>query len=175
VVQPKLVIIHWSHFFRDEDTDSSKTDEDRRLQHSQNISTKYQLEKFFTCLQSVEEQKQSTHVIHSFIPNGPSVYDSARAVKEWNSIKGSSWPTSPTTLAEFDQLMPWVKNELRRFNRYNLFRDSLEFKLEFKDSVVAIPELEQIDRARDGHHYDMLTATNFVEQLATVISALPVY
>ena len=174
IVSPKLLIIHWSYFFRDEDGNTSKSDEDRRLQYSQSVSTKQQLKQFFTCLDLVEKQKQFTHVVHSFIPNGPPIYDSARVVKEWDRFKGSSWPMLPHTVTEFDQLANQIKTELHTFNKYSIFRDSIEFKLEFNNSTIVIPELEQIDLARDGHHYDILTATNFVEKLVVVIDSLPV-
>ena len=177
-IQPKLLIIHWSYFFRDEIENVELTDEDRRLHHVQDISIPSQLEMFAKCLTTIEQQKQSTHIIHSFIPNGPPLYDRNRAEKEWNILKGNSWPNLPVNLLSFNNLPTYIKTELQKFDRYDIFRNFTEYTSTFEsilNSVVVIPELEKIDRARDGHHYDILTATNFVEQLATVISALPVY
>lgn len=176
-IRPKLLVIHWSYFFRDEILDSTLSDERRRLAFSQDISILGQLNLFSKCLNLIEQQKQSTHIIHSFVPNGPPVYNLNRAEKEWDKLKGDQWPLLPIGLSAFDNLPTFIKTELHDdFNKYDIFKNVAEYTLTFDsilNSVVSIPELEQIDRARDGHHYDIVTATNFVEQLATVISALP--
>jgi hypothetical protein len=175
-IAPKYIVIHWSFFTRGENPNNNLRDEDRRLHHVEDISVSRQLEMFAACLKSIEQQKHSTHIIHSFIPNGPPVYY-LQAEKKWNKFKGNDWPNW-TSIVEFNDLSTHIKTELQNFDRYDIFRNSIEYRPTFEtilDSVITIPELDQVDLARDGLHYDILTATNFVDQLATVISALPVH
>lgn len=177
-VQPKTIVVHWSYFHRNERDNVELTDMQRRLHYSTNAIAGTELDLlnvFIQLVHGIEQNKGSTSIIHTFIPQGPSVYDSTTATRCWGNIAGSGWPALPTALNLFNLLSSDIKKELKNFNEYERFKNFADFGNRYDQllsSVVSVPELEQIDFARDGHHYDIVTATNFVNKLVPVIDEL---
>lgn len=157
-IQPKFIIIHWSFFTRHEMSRQDLDDEQRRLNfYDLNLTSEQLLSNFNELVQSVEQAKQDTKIIHSFIPSwsiGTSVQE------EWNKLRGPDWPDTPT-----NQITDVIKEELQHFDYGEFFK----LYCDLLDNIIYVPEFNKLDLARDGFHYDKITATNFVDQLEKLI------
>jgi len=65
----------------------------------------------------------------------------------------------PKDLQAFLQLPACVHNELKFFNQHDIFRLYAEL---LSTAKIYIEEFNKQDLARDGHHYDLATSTEFV-------------
>lgn len=166
---PKTIVVHWSFIHRDE-TDSG-TDEDRRLWNCKGKDTKTQLLEFVRILQDIEENKKSTKVVHSFIPDWSTIKDYKTRQVHWLNIRGPEWPqNSPSTIDELDKLPSFVSRALSQDGvHYTELVDSLSYfnRLDAAKSALGycINEFDKLDLARDGFHYDIKTATKFVDSI----------
>jgi hypothetical protein len=162
-IAPKVIVIQWSYIHRDELPDTSIDDEARRrLINKLHLDELWEI--FIDLVHGIEKSKKQTRVIHSFIPN---FADDNDILNKWEKVKGPDWPVAPKNLTEFNNLPATIVNELKDFFKlYKTFENyyRLYNKLEY------VPELKIIDLARDGLHYDKITATNFVGQLVNLIS-----
>lgn len=186
-INPKLIIIHWSFTHRNEESNTALIDEDRRiwtdysfLAESGLLSEFNSFINFINLIKQVEQKKQKTKIIHSFIPkffessfiNHPIQVESNdhNIQTQWNNIRGPEWPETPN-----NQLSTGIQQELKDFGMYDLIKqycelsDSLRPYYEFLNTVEYVPELINLDFARDGLHYDIITATNFVDRLVNLI------
>ena len=164
-VAPNLIIIQWSYIHRAEIDNSTLNDEERRLPFDNNCYNDIDLGyKFVDLVQQVEGAKQNTKVIHSFIPEfgiENTVFDI------WSQLAGPKWPPCPKTLNEFNSLNSDIVNELVNFfKRYDIFKiyHSLYHNIEY------LPEIKRLDLARDGHHYDKLTAQQFAISIRELVN-----
>jgi hypothetical protein len=157
-IKPKIIIIHWSFFTRYELIDQDLDDEKRRLNfHDLELTSLQLLCNFNKLVQTIEQTKQNTKIIHSFIPGwavGTTVQD------EWNKLRGPDWPKYPAS-----QLEMFVQKELQTFGYAGFF----ELYSELLSKRLYVPEFTKLDLARDGFHYDKLTATTFVDQLENLV------
>ena len=176
IIKPSLIIIQWSYISRDELDNTLLSDEERRLRFYEKpvLENDNLLLTLWNSIQQLESSKQNTNIIHSFIPyyvtkivNG--VLSPTEAIKLWNSFKGDNWPDFPTTLNEFNNIPNFVIKELG--NNYDEIKKYYEFYKPL-NGINWIPEIEKLDSARDGHHYDVITATDFVEKLEHLIFPL---
>lgn len=161
-IQPKHVIIMWSYPHRREDSDSQLTDEARRIGYAKTTANE-DIENFLNCINQVKRNTQS-QIIHFCIPYAAPDYVS-NITRSWNNLKGGDWPQNPpATIEEMKKLPNWVIRELKyKFNYYNELLSELELAADAsKINGIYIPVL-QIDRARDYHHFDLLTS----QQVAT--------
>ena len=186
-INPKLIIIHWSFTHRNEKSNITLSDEDRRiwsdysfLADSGLVSEFNSLINFINLIKQVEQKKQKTKIIHSFIPkffessfiNHPiQVESNDHSIQtQWNNIRGPEWPETPN-----NQLSTVIQQELKDFGMYDLIKQYCELSIrlrpyyEFLNTVEYVPELINLDFARDSLHYDIITATNFVDQLVNLI------
>lgn len=156
-VGPNIIIIQWSYIHRNEINDVTLSDEDRRLIYDPNnwYDDRDLSLAFIELVKKIEVAKQHTKVIHSFIPNfgiDTNVSDT------WAQISGPEWPACPTTFDEFNALDSNIVDELTDFfklyDRFNIYYN-LYHNIEY------LPEIKRLDWARDGHHYDILTAQQF--------------
>lgn len=173
---PDAMVIHWSYFHRSEDPTIGKTDSDRRLFVARElIDPVEQLGLFVKHVSDIELAKKNTVVIHSMIPDAIDSFinDPQCMIECWNSLAGDTWPDCPKTLTEFSQLPTYVVRELKKFAFYDRFSnyfnccDSDEYQ-EFARTITGdnfIPMFNVVDYARDGHHYDRVTASKFVNEI----------
>jgi hypothetical protein len=170
-ISPKYIVIHWSFFTRDEDTNNNLSDEARRLVTINDLSDKGLINHFKKSVDIIENNKGNCKVIHSFIPESTHIKFYNQVLSYWNRFASSSWPMMPTTIKMFNKLDKSIINEIGK--DYKLIKTYLT-QLELLNSVIQeITYLEPVncmDLARDGYHYDIITATNFVEQLVNLIS-----
>jgi hypothetical protein len=173
IIQPKLLITHWSYINRDELANDALTDEDRRVKDiSDTISLNQLIKNNCEIIQEVETHKNQCKIIHSFIPSlSALLFFDNYFVDIWNDIKEADWPEPPKNYHEFTGLNKTIVKKLTDcFDLYELF-DTWHSLF---DKIIFIPKFKKIDIARDGLHYDILTATNFADQLQNLIADLPV-
>jgi hypothetical protein len=186
-INPKLIIIHWSFTHRNEESNTALSDEDRRIWTDNNflaesglLSEFNSFINFINLIKQVEQKKQKTKIIHSFIPkffessfiNHPiQVESNDHSIQtQWNNIRGPEWPETPN-----NQLSTVIQQELKDFGMYDLIKQYCELSgrlrpyYEFLNTVEYVPELINLDFARDSLHYDIITATNFVDRLVNLI------
>jgi hypothetical protein len=165
-VAPKIIVIQWSYLQRDELADDTLTDEDRRLHYDGNRKDFDQVEMsyaFVKLVQQVEFAKQNTRIIHSFVPKcgiNNVVSDS------WSRIGNSqivipNWPKCPRTFNEFNALDSDLVDKLITFFQMHPGHDTLKIYFELYNNIEFLPEIKKLDLARDGWHYDLLTAQQF--------------
>ena len=166
-IQPKIIVIQWSYIQRDELCDNTLTDEDRRIEMSEIDCYNQLLTNLYNTILSIELHKNKCNIIHSFIPSNCG-FDT-HCADVWNDIKGANWPEMPKNYYEFSCLNKGIVKELLNFfNAYELFKSYYSII----DKIIYIPEIIRLDLARDGHHYDKITATAFVAQLENLIADL---
>ena len=120
----------------------------------------------FNLVKNVELNKKQCKIIHSFIPDS-NFYNLAHISDVCNTVKSTSWPQLPTNLFEFKQLDQKIIKELDKF--FNIYK-LLNLYYHLLNEIIYVPEFIKLDLSRDGYHYDLITATNFVNQLENLIN-----
>ena len=159
-INPRLIIVHWSYFHRTESKNTSLSDEARRIGYSDDISVKYQLDNFINLRGTINNS--STQIIQSIIPDGSPIYTRNQFEKKINDLKGTEWPDLiDITPDEFCSVDKSIKKELTKFGVLDHVIQYIENRYLLDDCIF----VEQIDFARDSHHYDYLTAGKFVDSV----------
>lgn len=161
-IKPKIAVVQWSYLFRDEDSNSQLDDEQRRLPYSKQSLAQSQaqlLQQFIELIKWIEQHKHQTTVIHSFIPG---FCFSTNAQDEWSKIAGPDWPSLPMDSSAFANLPSFIHNELKAFAQHDIFRLYADL---LSATEVYVEEFVKQDLARDGHHYDLVTARGFVNSV----------
>jgi len=172
VIKPSIIVVQWSYPHRQELNNCNLPDEVRRVHFVEDVTDSAKLLlKSCNLIKSIEADKQNTKIIHSFIPDSVSVLlreslSYADAGKIWESLKGSSWGAFPKSFYEFNELPDFIISELG--SNYNRFQTMFEIK-KILSEIIYLPEIKRLDIARDGHHYDLITATDFVDKLVNLI------
>jgi hypothetical protein len=167
-IEPSTLILHWSYTWRAQDPNKSKTDENRRMPFDKNFDDiGKQILIFNNLLEQLTKFKTKTKIIHSFIPKFSQV-SRVDMLGLWEQLRGISWPDLPNDQARFDQLdQQWAK-ELVDFGVYENFKYHYTL-YEFYNKLCHVPEFDNVDWARDRHHYDINTAKMFVDNICNLI------
>jgi hypothetical protein len=161
-VDPKKIVIMWSYTHRREHSNTLLSDEDRRIQF---IKTTVQedLDNLLACKKQVDSM--SSNVVNFAIPGAHSGVLS-NVADCWNKIRDPSWPVdAPATAAEFMALPSDMLLEIKNLHK---LQDDILNALEFADflktqhNIMLVPSL---DIARDGHHFDKITADWVAQQV----------
>ena len=159
-INPGLIIVQWSYLHRTESKNTSLSDEDRRVIHLDDISMNNQIDNFINLRNNINNS--SNQIIQSIIPMGIPIYTRSQFEKKINDIKGTEWPDLINIMPdEFYSIDKSIKKELANFGVLDQVIQYLENKYLIDDCIF----VEQIDFARDGHHYDYLTAGKFVDSV----------
>lgn len=177
IIKPAILVIHWSFLHRDESSQTDLSDENRRMYFDKSglmEDFKQFTFLFNSLIRTVEENKNNSMVIHSFIPDAISIIDvpsEQQNLEElWINVRGNRWPLEmPNGISSFNSLDQFIVDELVKINEFDRFNQFFLFQ-ETLNNITHIPEIKKLDLARDGYHYDIITATNFVEQLVNLIS-----
>jgi hypothetical protein len=168
---PTTVVIHWSYIERREDPDDSMTDEQRRLSHLPGeLGIIKGLTDFQRCVRLVEQHKGNSRVIHSAIPHATAAAKYSEVQQCWSGIAGPDWP--PQAPMDVNDIPEFVVNELKAHNtwefisKYYQVQELLHTTL---DNVCYVGATTQLDFARDGHHYDIKTATALVQSICQAL------
>jgi hypothetical protein len=172
IINPKQLIIHWSFLHRRERALSAtyQTDESRVLSNSESINALFDIDADFTNFNKNVSLVNNHNVIHSFIPDDYSIFCPLIILQEkWNFFKGADWPNLfPNSTVELEQLDKQIKQELQNDNLYDHYYNYLYHRDKVSTLLtnnLAIPMPRQLDFARDGFHYDKLTATQLVNSI----------
>ena len=161
VINPSTIIVHWSYVTRDEDTNESLSDEQRRIEDANYEYTEY-YNRFLGIV------NQHTDIINTAVPTvADPIHLITTMTSTWNNIKGTSWPDRcPASLAELYALPTNIQHEMK-----NIFSewDTFEVYLKTIEQTSHFIRYSVVDMARDGHHYDLLTATDLVDNLVTLV------
>jgi hypothetical protein len=169
-IQPTNIVIHWSYLSRGELTDIRLSDEQRRLENP-NVFLTDQFDNFKKNITLVEQYNNLSEIIYSFVPGASEILE---IEDKWNQLKGADWPEFPKTLIELNQIDKRVEEELLLFvenSTYNAIKYAIVInKLLNSLNDRYIPYFDKLDLARDGHHYDWLTASKFVDSIIDRLS-----
>jgi hypothetical protein len=160
-VDPKKIVIMWSHTHRREHSNTLLSDEDRRIQF---IKTTVQedLNNLLACKKQVDSV--ANHVVNFAIPGAHSGVLSG-VTECWNKIRDSSWPVdAPATAAEFLALPSDIMLEIKNLHK---LQDDIQNTLEFAHFLKTqhnVMLVQRLDIARDSHHFDKITADWVAQQ-----------
>ena len=174
-VQPRRMVIHWSFFHRRENNILDQSDEDRQLHYDPDMNPdtalKTDVELFQQAVEAVNSAAVYTEVVHSTVPNAFPGMNRKELEGWWYQQRRSHWP---------EQLpIAWdnVPRGMHRELKSHSLGDTLHWHWAMQDYAQAhdIVLLEQEDEnyqrelARDGQHYDLKTATRFVDAVLAVM------
>lgn len=165
-VKPTHMAIMWSYLHRREHAQGVNGHERRR--HYDYTSHQQDLENFMANVRKVTGCAGTTRLIMCTVPRAfvdplTSVFDL------WRRIADPQWPSAPITDQDMDDLPAYIREEMQNqlacWDHYNDLRNlhsrflqsvpAGSSVLEFPDLIF---EVEQLDRARDGHHFDIDTS-----------------
>lgn len=170
-INPKLMIVMWSYTHRRESADARLDDEKRRMYSGPYESTEQDFQHWLNLKSRLQEH--CNNVIQCAIPLFHSGTVSARQnldtiKQDWLRLKDPSWPKCPENLLDLDALPDYIKSELQNLHGYY---DVIKAKLlaadlgkyDLLDDVIFIDQ--QLDWARDYHHFDILTSNWVVDRI----------
>lgn len=148
-VNPPKLVIMWSHIHRREHANTLLSDEDRRIRSPLIACTEHDdWTNFLDCKKRVELIANSVQFAIPFFCS-----ESRESIIDyWTSMRGPNWPMQPpASVEELDSLPVWILQELNELHgQLTSFRNSI-----LKASPITVKPL---DLARDGHHFDLITA-----------------
>jgi len=163
-IKPTKLVAMWSYTERRELPDTSLTDEYRRTQNV-TASDKQNWHNFMNCLMCVK--LAMPHSVHFCIPQFHSqIIDLERS---WQNCRGTDWPSeAPDSIDQLLSLPQWIIDELTIVHQlFNAIETSLN--LENKLKQLQVVEVRRKDFARDGHHFDLVTAHWVAQQAAALL------
>lgn len=164
-VQPRHVVVMWSFLQRREKDDHTLDDELRRIPYLL-TSDEEDMQNFENCVTAVNQAHPN--IVHLTIPHAHNCFE---LDIKWNDIKGPTWPKiCPRTIAEFYNLQQEILWEIEhQFDLLDKFLTLISRQEKFNKFVHAadIWEVPQVDYARDGLHFDILTSDQIVQHILT--------
>lgn len=167
-INPKLIVIQWSYLHRFELPNTELPDEDRRKQHNRDEFTisavAEEVDNFYKLFNDLGNLDA---IIHTIIPNS-GFPDHTTIHKMWNNVRGTSWPmTPPASISEFEQLPFFVSEEMLKMG---VCEDVFAYAThngspEYIKVISKLYSVEQLDYARDYHHYSINTAKKVVDYI----------
>ena len=170
-IAPKNIVIMWSYLHRRECNDNFKSDEDRRL-HSNRFPDEFEdLLNFKHCIESVD--LTSGTVLQFAIPDYTAI-SFENLDLTWKTLRGHTWPVvAPKTLQELSALPDFIQSELKQnFKIWDFLQAELELNCLLSTLEYNIVNVPRLDLARDGHHFDVLTAQWVVDQTVDQLDLL---
>jgi hypothetical protein len=170
LAEPSDIVIMWSYLHRREHPDTDLSDLDRRQHHVKSTDIQ-DFENFISCRKKVRAHCANSRVIESIIPNfsNNSFTDVA-----WEKIRDPSWPiVLPSSLTECQNLYPEIVAELRTLHGIDI-NGLLEFQAiqqSHPEFLCDLIRVEYLDRARDGHHFDRITAEWVAKQVQNLLNS----
>lgn len=160
-IDPAHMVIMWSHTHRREHNNALLNDEQRRIQFTK-TTVQEDLDNLLACKQQVDSVAK--HVVNFAIPGAHHGVMSS-VIQCWNNIRGPSWPAkAPATVTELLSLSPDILLEIKDvYKCLDEFQTSLAFKHFLKTHNITL--VHSLDVARDGHHFDKITADWVVQQV----------
>jgi hypothetical protein len=158
-IDPKNIIVMWSYIHRRELENQNLNSEQRRLyfDKSNKLEDLCNLE---SCMAMITHSE----IIQLAIPGYTSIEDYQSV---WENIRGMDWPDSvPGTLDELLALPKFVQSELKKkFKLWTDLQQSMEPQLLQSKLENSFIKVNQLDLARDAHHFDLITSQWVVDQI----------
>jgi hypothetical protein len=157
-INPTNIVIMWSYVHRREHKDCNLDDEHRRIHATK--STEFEdIVNLKNCVKMIKHN----NVIQLTIPNYSTILNFQNI---WNEIRGPDWPlTGPTTVDGLMLLPDFVQCELKEdFKLWTKLQQSIELSNIISGLTNNIINVNRLDLARDGHHFDIVTAQWVVDQ-----------
>jgi hypothetical protein len=157
-IAPEIIVVMWSYFHRREAAVDG-SDEEKRL-HFTEANERFDLLNFIKCFTDVN-RLQNVNLIHFLIPLAyPN--DNAKdklLINLWNNIKGPTWPQRPPkNFQELENLPEFIINQLKHvFCVYQELHNILGSFVDYS-CISSIHHVQQLDWARDKHHFDIFTS-----------------
>ena len=168
LARPRNIVVAWSYLHRRERPGVNMPDLDRRL-HFVRSTMDQDFENFSSCRKLVQTHCADSNLIELVIPNFVATFDNVA----WKKIRDPSWPvTLPSTLKDFQALSPAIVEELRTIHGMDVDQ-LLEFYTTQQQNphvLAGVVKVEYLDRARDGHHFDLLTAEWVAKQVQNLLN-----
>ena len=163
-INPTDIVIMWSYTSRRENKNLLLSDEDRRI-NAVNVPFFEDFMNFKLCMDSVAQFNIKHTVITTTVPGLQEL------VKIYNDVKDVTWD-SVVTIDDFSNLPLNIVTEL--INDFKVYDRMLELSeiiriIDYCRSVHNLLEVEQLDYARDYHHFDLITARHIVDKLVKQI------
>jgi hypothetical protein len=159
-INPAKIVIMWSYTHRREQDNVLLNHEERRLFYAGSSSID-DWSNFLDCKKNVNTA--ATDLIEFAIPN---YHESLVNIETaWANVRGNDWPGVPATISEFNSLPQFILDELK--NLHHLL-DDIVYQLTVEENLkkINITKVRQKDVARDGHHFDLITADQVAKQIA---------
>jgi hypothetical protein len=157
-VAPKNMVIVWSIFERRPQDLNNLLDDS----YSQQLIAPdvEHIQHFEQCLSRTKSN--ATNVVHAFVPHYFALQHNTLD-KIWNDLRGPDWPRVPRDTTDIPN---HIMQELEELHA----RDAVETALYFNQVLDNIPnnlgEIQPRDLARDGTHFDIVTAGDLAHQIA---------
>jgi hypothetical protein len=162
------VVVMWSYTHRCELADADLDDEQRRVPVSRH-SAQQDFQHWCDLVHELPNDVTQC-VIPDFHGWDPKPHAWFQLMQQWNAVAGPDWPKCPTSLRELGALPLWIRNELQQVHRCLSRLEQLASQVA-EDHSVEFPRrdviyiTEQLDWARDHHHFDILTAQWLVDRI----------
>ena len=166
---PSDIVIMWSYLQRREHPDSNLSDSDRRL-HAVRSNMAQDFENFRVCRKQVHTHCTGANLIELIIPNFAVSFDN----NTWSKLRAPSWPQLlPSTLKLFKDLSPEIVAELRTLHGMDVdqLRELYTIQHQHPEYLSGVTKVEYLDRARDGHHFDLVTAEWVAKQVQNLLNS----
>jgi len=159
-INPTAVVVMWSYLHRRENDNHNISDEQRRVQAiaSNDIDDAIN---FAHCVGMIKNSSVTQLAIPEYAPP-LSDYQEI-----WDTVKGTDWPNrAPETTDEMLQLPSFIQTELKEYFKVwaelhnSIALHTLMFPI--KSNLI---EVERLDLARDGLHFDLITSQWIVDQI----------
>ena len=165
VISPKNIIVQWSYLNRRE-SQNAGTDEQRIMQYdSSQLEDNINIENFKNCI----KETQNYQVIHSIIPNAFLGIGTKEVRGWWHNDRQSTWPKSlPELLTDIPLDIVQQLKEKQQYDKY-VTHYALQDIIK-SNTMILVDQYDDFynkEVARDGHHYDIETATKFVNKLTS--------
>jgi len=164
LAHPQNIVIMWSYLHRREIANAHLLDLDRRLHYEIRATVAQDYENFTDCRKLVHNHCKNSNIIELIVPNFGSHLDDLG----WQKIRDPSWPLYiPKTLSEFLLLPAEILKELRTIHDIDVdhLLDHYTIRQQQPELISGVARVENLDRNRDGHHFDIVTATWVAEHV----------
>jgi hypothetical protein len=162
LARPDNIVIMWSYLHRREKHNFDSSDLKRR-QHYVKSTVAEDYANFNDCRKLVQMYCADSNLIEFAIPDFEPCFDNSN----WQNIRDASWPELlPPSLDEFLKLDPMIIIELQNLHNVDLDLLFLQYTLP-PEILTGVIKIKWLDRARDGHHFDIITADWVAKQALT--------
>lgn len=157
-LQPHTIVIMWSYLHRRE-AQFAGSDQERRL-YQINSTLEQDYHNLWLCQQQVRTHCTKSNLVELIIPN----WQPAITPRMWHRVRDPSWPDFTNTFHNvsqniFDELVNIHKVDGKLLQQQITLLDQFQI-------LQNMLEVQQLDLARDGHHFDIVTADWVAQQVS---------